>query len=116
MMDLTRFLIVVLICSSVNTIHAQFIVKGTVQDPEGNGLPGVEISVANTTYGIISDYDGQYFLELNSSEKYPIRFHALGMYDTTVVILPESKFTVLNITLLEQVTELESVEVISKKN
>lgn len=76
MMDLTRFLIVVLICSSVNTIHAQFIVKGTVQDPEGNGLPGVKISVANTTYGVISDYDGQYFLELNSSGKYPIRFHA----------------------------------------
>lgn len=85
MMDLRRFLIVVLICSSVNTIHAQFIVKGTVQDPEGNGLQGVEISVANTTYGVISDYDGQYFLELNSSGKYPIRFHALGMYDTTAV-------------------------------
>lgn len=53
--------------------------------PRRQRLPGVEISVANTTYGVISDYDGQYFLELNSSGKYPIRFHALGMYDTTAV-------------------------------
>ena len=91
MMDLTRFLIVVLICSSVNTIHAQFIVKGTVQDPEGNGLPGVEISVANTTYGVISDYDGQYFLELNSipgmtkESIVPQQIRAMGLKVETVL-------------------------------
>lgn len=53
---------IVLIACLAAQVHAQGIVKGTVQDEEGVGLPGANIFVKGTTIGTISDIDGNFVL------------------------------------------------------
>jgi len=42
--------------------------SGTVYDEEGNALPGVNIVVAGTTSGTVSDMDGSFVLKANESQ------------------------------------------------
>ena len=78
-------------------------------------IPGVKVTLQNTTYGVITDYSGNYYLELKAKGDYQIHFQALGFQDTLVAISVLNPRTKLNVTLKEEVTELESVEIISKK-
>lgn len=94
---------------------SQYVLKGTVADARGKGIPRVKIYVDSTTYGVISDFDGNYFLELKEEREYPIRFKMQGFNDTLVKVSTDSKVTYLNLVLKEKSTQLESVEVVTKK-
>ncbi|MBI3133213.1 MAG: carboxypeptidase-like regulatory domain-containing protein [Bacteroidetes bacterium] len=96
-------------------LFAQRILKGTVTDTQGQAIPGVRVYVENTTYGMITDYNGGYFLELKDAGTYLIHFKMLGMKDTLAEVLVTGKITELNIVLVENVHELGSVEVVTKK-
>ena len=93
----------------------QHVLKGTVTDPAGVAIPGVKVYLENTTYGIITDYNGQYYLELKEEKEYQVHFKMLGMTDTLVTIFVGGKFTLQDIVLYEKATQLESVEVVTKK-
>lgn len=96
-------------------LSAQYIVKGHVRNEKSEGVPGVKIYVDSTTYGVITDYSGSYFLEVHQQKTYALRFNMLGMQDTVVQVIVNKKQTDLDIVLKEKTTELESVEIRTKK-
>ncbi len=95
--------------------NAQYVLKGQVTDEKGNPIPTVKVYQENTTYGMITDYNGSYFLEFPAAKNYLIHFKTLGRKDTIVDVSISEKVTILNIVLYEKVQELESVEVVTKK-
>lgn len=53
-------------------------VKGRVIDSEGNPLVGVTVQIEGTSYGVISDADGNYILEFPSMAHPKIVFSSIG--------------------------------------
>ncbi|MFD1551037.1 hypothetical protein DNU06_04450 [Putridiphycobacter roseus] len=96
-------------------LNAQFVLKGAVTDMNGEPLPGVKVYVDGTTFGVITDYNGLYFLELKKADQYPIHFKMMGMEDTVVTVFIQKKLNVFDISLKEKSIKLESVEVLAKK-
>lgn len=97
------------------SVSAQFVLKGAVTDVDGNPLPGVKVYIDSTTYGVITDYNGLYFLELKEVKTYPIHFKMLGMTDTVIAVSVREKVNLLDIILAEESQQLESVEIVTKK-
>jgi hypothetical protein len=94
---------------------SQHILAGKVTDPSGAAIPGVKVYVENTTYGIITDYNGQYYLELQEQKTYAVAFRMLGMNDTVIQVKVAGKLTTLDVMLSEEATALETVDVVVKK-
>ena len=62
------------------TVNAQSKnVTGTIVDPEGIGLPGVNVVVKGTTIGTVSDFNGNYTLTFAVITSYSI--HYTKLYD-----------------------------------
>ncbi len=94
---------------------SQYVLKGTVSNSNNEPIPGVRVFIENTTYGVITDHKGAYFLELNSPKQYPIAFRMIGMKDTTQVVNINSKMTILDMVLYQYSTELSTVDVHADK-
>ena len=107
-------LLIVCLIISINGI-SQYVVKGKITDQNGEAVPGARIYLENTTYGVITNVKGDYFLELKHKSTYPIAFSMIGMKDTLIQLQISDKVTVLNMTLVEYSKELETVEVSAKK-
>lgn len=72
------FSIVVMFLISVNCFSQSYKVSGKIVDTKNNkGLEYVNIKVADTTYGTISDKDGNYFVTLNPG-KYILQYSYIG--------------------------------------
>ncbi|TDR22877.1 SusC/RagA family TonB-linked outer membrane protein [Flavobacterium cheniae] len=80
-------------------------VSGTILDEGGVPLPGVTILEKGTKNGTQSDFDGNYQIKVNDGAV--LVFSFIGMLPQEVVV-SSSK---INITMKEDVTELESVVV-----
>ena len=52
--------------------HSQYVLKGKVTDQYEEGIPGARIYIQNSTYGVISNYNGDYFFELKKAGTYQI--------------------------------------------
>ncbi len=61
---------------STNLIFSQNIISGTVADEEGNALPGVSIVEKGTSNGTVSDFDGNF--QLNVGDAATIVFSYIG--------------------------------------
>lgn len=62
---------------NVQEIRSTFI-KGRVIDSEGNPLVGVTVQIEGTSYGVITDADGNYILEFPSMAHPKIVFSSIG--------------------------------------
>jgi len=82
-------------------------ISGTVTDQNGGPLPGVTVSVPGSAIGTATDLDGQY--RLTVPEGADLVFSFIGFVPQTVAIGDKS---VINITLLEDVSSLEEVVVV----
>lgn len=69
-------------------------IHGLVTDEEGNSLPGVSIVVKGMFYGIVSDIDGRYSLEIPGDTE-TIVFHYVGMQTQEVQILARDEINVV---------------------
>jgi len=87
-------------------IYAQT-VSGTVSDAAGP-LPGVNVVVQGTTIGTQTDFDGNYSLDVGSSDAI-LEFSFLG-YATQQI--PVNGQTTINVTLAEDASELDEVVII----
>jgi len=118
---LSRFrmaiMMVVMLCApnviSVSSLFAQQstgqkIITGTVKDEQGAPMPGVNIRVAETTQGAITDVNGKYSISL-SSDKTHLEFSFVG-YDPQILSI-QGKNT-LNIQLKPSDLGLSEVVVI----
>ncbi len=83
------------------------VVKGKVEDVNGEPLPGVTVRLDNTTYGTSTNEKGEFELALKL-EKGVLVFSFIG-FETQQVTFGMNKF--LNVTLKEQSTEMEEVVV-----
>ena len=110
-----RIILLFFCCLLTTHIYSQNIIKGVVTGPDNLPIPGVRISVDKTTYGVITNYKGEYFLELKSKIEYPISFKMIGMRDTTINVTIQDKITTLNLKMEAFSKQLDIVEVNSKK-
>ena len=85
-----------------------FIIRGTVVSQVDNSpIPGVSILIQGTTRGASTDFDGNYQLEVSSGDV--LQFSFIGFATQTVIITNQ---TTLNITLVEDTSQLDEVVVI----
>lgn len=82
--------------------HAQTsrTVSGTVQDAQGEGLPGVAVSIENTTTGTVTDFDGNFTLEATDGDA--LIFTMVGMETIRKEVSADQNWSVR----LEESTEL----------
>lgn len=83
-------------------------ISGSVVDENGVELPGVTITVAGSTRGVLADVDGKFTIEVNPSES--LTFSILGFDSQTILV--SDKMTI-DVVLKEKVDELEEVTVVA---
>ena len=98
-------LIVALLC--VQGAVAQSTVTGTVTDESGVSLLGVNVVVQGTTKGVVTDFDGNFSIEVAVGDVLVVSF--LGMTTQQVTI---ANFDPLTVTLVANAEELESIVVV----
>ncbi len=90
-----------------STVSAQTI-RGTVEDTNGEALPGVNVSVKGTTIGTTTDVDGGYTIELPGGERILV-FSFVG-FRTLEATVPDGQ-TRFDVQLEEDVLGLDEVVV-----
>lgn len=88
--------------------HAQTTtVTGTVKDPNGLGIPGVNIQIKGTTEGSVTDFDGNFIIPVPDL-KLTLRFTAVGLKQQEI---PLNGRTKLQVIMQEDVKSLSEVVV-----
>lgn len=97
-----------LICCIFSTIgNAQQTVSGTVTDQSGNPLIGVTVVEQGTNNGIVSDFDGNFSIEV-LNENAILSFTYIGYTEQKI---PVAGKNTINISLAESLEELQEVVV-----
>ncbi|MGV7104917.1 SusC/RagA family TonB-linked outer membrane protein [Flavobacterium sp. U410] len=103
-----RYFFLLFLFFSFSALTAQNIkVSGVVSDKQGLTLPGVNVVLKGTQKGVITDFDGNYELEVPANGV--LNFSYIGF--KTLEVSVNSK-TTLNVTLEENVSSLEEIVVI----
>jgi TonB-linked SusC/RagA family outer membrane protein len=88
---------------------AQKTVTGTVKDDIGDPVPGVNVTIAGTTQGTISDVNGHYSITI-SGDNVTLHFSFIGMKSQDI---PVGNKTVIDVTMLSSAVGLDEVVVTS---
>ena len=99
-----------LFCSffSLSLFAQEITVSGNVSaKDDGQPLPGVTVVIQGTTTGTITDFDGNYTLQVPSNAT--LEFSYIGMKGQTI---PVSGQTEINVVLAEDYTDLDEVIVV----
>ena len=81
-------------------------INGTVTDISGLPLPGVTVSVKNTTIGTSTDIDGKYTISFNGEENRILVFSYIGMISQEVSVTSNSNINVVLQNAVEDLTEI----------
>ncbi|MEX1001993.1 MAG: DUF5686 family protein [Crocinitomicaceae bacterium] len=106
-----RNLLAIILCLFSFQLSAQHVLKGNVRDVYGQGIPGVRVALENSTYAVPTNAKGAYFLEFNEIDTLKITYSMLGFESKTDTVIVESRSQVHDVTLVEQSTELNTVEI-----
>jgi TonB-linked SusC/RagA family outer membrane protein len=92
---------------------AQTQIKGKVTDAQGTGLPGITVSVQNTTYSTATDVAGNYSLSANVQPgSYTVLFTGVGFKSVTQTVqLSSSGDNTVNAQLTSDALNLDEVVV-----
>ena len=107
-MTYSRWLPVCLLTFLPLLLLAQYSVTGTVKDATGEPLIGVSVLVVGTTTGAVTDFEGNFELDIPRDEA-ELRFSYTGFAPQVVAV--NRDIGPLNITLEEDVANLEQVVV-----
>jgi outer membrane receptor protein involved in Fe transport len=92
-------------------------ITGKVSDARGESLPGIMITLKETSAGAASNEKGEYRITGVSAGTYTLTVSGVGYAaQQKSIILKENQHLALDFTLTESSTELESVTVVSKSN
>ncbi len=83
-----HFIITILCTIYSSSIFSQQILEGTVIDSSGQPIPGVTIRIKDFSIGTLSDFDGNYNLEVRPKDIIVIEF--IGMQTQQFEITPEN--------------------------
>lgn len=98
-------------------VFSQGTVSGKVTDNNGNGIPGVNIVLLNTTMGAASDMNGVYKIDQVPAGNYTLRFSAVGYKTQNFSITVSNRQTTeQNVLLLEDILDLNAVVVTGVQN
>lgn len=104
----------VLCLGFVNTTFAQtknqerMVITGKVVDQKGEVVPGVNVfEKSNIVNGIITDYDGNFSIEIDKGKT--LVFSFIGFYKKEVVVDNKNK---LEVTLVEEISDLDEVVIV----
>jgi TonB-linked SusC/RagA family outer membrane protein len=84
------------------------IVTGTITDVSGNAMPGVNVVIKGSNTGVISDATGNFSIKVPSAESVLV-FSFVGYQSQEVTVGEQNR---INVTLKEEVSELEQVVVV----
>lgn len=87
-------------------VKKEITVSGTVTDPDGSAIPGVNIVIKGTSKGTITDFDGKFTIE--ADENAVLVFSFVGYAAKEVSVDGKTK---LDVVLEEDFTDLEEVVV-----
>ena len=87
---------------------AQTTVKGTVNDDSGLPLPGANIIVVGTSTGVVTDFDGNFTLNVNQNPPFSIQVSSIGFQSQTTEITSNNQTVNL---VLEEGSFLDEVVV-----
>jgi TonB-dependent starch-binding outer membrane protein SusC len=96
-----------LLCVHFVSLAQTVRVAGSVKDPSGMSLPGVNIIIVGTTQGSVSDIDGNYAIETDANST--LQFNFLGF---SVQDIPVNGRTIIDVTLREDLLRLDEVVVV----
>jgi hypothetical protein len=100
----------------IGTVSGQRIIKGTITDESGFPIPGVRIAAVNSTYGIASSNNGNYFLQFQDQDTIILRYRMIGFNELIdTVVFGNSTQITRNVVLIETATSLSTVEVYADK-
>ena len=100
-------LFLILLLAMPFSLLAQNKITGKITDTDHNPLPGVNVVIKGTVQGTITDPDGNY--SINASAGDSLEFSMVGMKSQTIAAGDQ---TMINVTLAQQVTELDQIVVI----
>lgn len=108
-MKLKTNLILMIVLLANISLFAQdsYDLSGIVMDAEKMPLPGVNLVIANTTRGTVTDFDGKFKLQVSPGDV--VEFSYIGFLKQSVTITNQ---TTLNITMQEDASKLEEVVVV----
>lgn len=106
-MRLKLLLLSVFLVTAGNLFAQPLDVTGTVTDQEGIALPGANITIKGTTTGVVTNIDGQYWINADRGDVLLCSF--IGYLDEEVTV---GEATVIDVVLSESVESLEEVVVI----
>jgi hypothetical protein len=111
-----RFLFLILILTITASSYAQLTkVRGKIIDASTKEpMPFVSVSFANTTIGVISDFDGNYYIETRAVVD-SLVFSFMG-YERQANPIKPARFQELNITMLPSSISLQEVIIRPGKN
>jgi len=88
---------------------AQTTIKGTVNDNNGEPVPGANIVIIGTTTGTVSDFDGNFVLGTTQAPPFVLRITSIGYSEVTVQVTSNNQ--TLAIVLQESSTMLDEIVV-----
>ena len=86
----------------------QFIVTGTITDENGFPIAGVNVVEKGTSNGVVSDFDGNYSINVNSSNS-ELVFSILGFKTISLIVNDKS---IMNLQMVEDIDQLDEVVLI----
>lgn len=95
--------------ASPDEVYQTFSVKGKVVDPLDEGIPGVNIMVKGTTIGTITDFDGNYSIEVPNKDAV-LFFSFIGYINQEIKVKNQR---VINVILKDDSQALEEVVVVA---
>lgn len=102
------FALFVIFMFTYSMVSAQVQINGKVNDKDGSPLPGVNVVIEGTTIGTVTDIDGLFSLRAEVGQNLMIRF--IGM--KTQILKIENADTFLDVTLLDEATQLGEMVVV----
>ena len=102
-----KLLFVAFILCLGTSMFAQKTITGTVKDNKSEPIPGVSVSVKGAQRGGVTDFDGNFSLQVQSGDKV-LLFTYIGMKEKTVTLGNETHY---NVTMEENSTLLNEVVV-----
>ncbi|MDO7172047.1 TonB-dependent receptor [Mariniflexile sp. AS56] len=107
----TKWSFFLLMLFSVSAIFAQSTISGTIKDPSGVPLGGVNVILDGTSKGSVSDFDGDYAISNVENGTYKLKASSLGYKTFTKSITVQGKDVKLDFTMAEDAASLDEVVV-----
>jgi len=102
------FLLLLLFTSCLVYGQGQERITGKVTDDGGGGVPGVSVTEKGTLNGAITNFNGEYFIEVSSKDAV-LSFSFIGFETQEITI---NGRTNIDVVLVENVTEIDEVVIV----